>query len=59
VKYLAKYTDEKIGNIHIITCKIAAGYLGIPPMAGSENLSKSLPTGMVMRGSVFVSIIYL
>ena len=32
---MPKYTDEDIRNMSKITCKIAADYLGISPMAGS------------------------
>ena len=32
---MQKYTDEDIRNMNKITCKIAADYLGISPMAVS------------------------
>ena len=35
---MPKYTDEDIRNMSKITCKIAADYLGISPMAVSIGM---------------------
>lgn len=35
---MQKYTDEDIRNMNKITCKIAADYLGISPMAVSIGM---------------------
>ena len=48
--YMAKYTDEEIRNIHKITCKIAADYLGIGPMAVSIGMRNDLlPIGFAIH----------
>jgi hypothetical protein len=50
VKHLAKYTDEEIRNITKITCKIAADYLGISPMAVSIGMRNDLlPIGFAIH----------
>lgn len=50
MKYLAKYTDEEIRNINKITCKIAADYLGISPMAVSIGMRNDLlPIGFAIH----------
>lgn len=37
---MGKYTDEEIRNMKKITCKIAADYLGIAPMAVSYGMQQ-------------------
>lgn len=39
---IQKYTDEDIRNMNKITCKIAADYLGISPMAVSIGMRNNL-----------------
>lgn len=47
---MAKYTDEDIRNISKITCKIAADYLGISPMAVSIGMRNDLlPIGFAIH----------
>ena len=47
---MQKYTDDDIRNINIITCKIAADYLGISPMAVSIGMRNSLlPIGFAVH----------
>lgn len=47
---MAKYTDEEIRNITKITCKIAADYLGISPMAISIGMRNDLlPIGFAIH----------
>jgi len=47
---MAKYTDEEIRNINKITCKIAADYLGIGPMAVSIGMRNDLlPIGFAIH----------
>lgn len=46
----AKYTDDDIRNMNKITCKIAADYLGISPMAVSIGMRNSLlPIGFAVH----------
>lgn len=43
---MAKYTDDEIMNMSKVTCKIAADYLGISPMAVSWGMrNEKLPIG--------------
>jgi hypothetical protein len=50
VEKVAKYTDEEIRNFKRITCKIAADYLGISPMAVSIGMRNDLlPIGFVIH----------
>jgi len=37
---VAKYSDEEIRQMSKITCKIAADYLGVSPMAVSFGMRK-------------------
>jgi hypothetical protein len=47
---LAKYTDEEIRSMSKITCKIAADYLGISPMAVSIGMRNNLlPIGFAVH----------
>lgn len=47
---MAKYTDEQIRNFPKITCKIAADYLGIAPMAISIGMRNDLlPIGFAIH----------
>lgn len=47
---MAKYTDEEIRKIKKITCKIAADYLGISPMAVSIGMRNDLlPIGFAIH----------
>lgn len=47
---MAKYTDEEIRNKSKITCKIAADYLGISPMAVSIGMRNNLlPIGFAVH----------
>lgn len=47
---MVKYTDEEFKNISKITCKIAADYLGIAPMAVSLGMRNDLlPIGFAIR----------
>lgn len=47
---MPKYSDEEIRNLKKITCKIAADYLGISPMAVSIGMRNDLlPIGFVIH----------
>ncbi|MHB8077471.1 hypothetical protein [Desulfosporosinus fructosivorans] len=47
---MGKYTDEEIRNFPKITCKIAADYLGISPMAVSIGMRNDLlPIGFAIH----------
>lgn len=47
---MGKYTDEEIRNLPQITCKIAADYLGIAPMAVSIGMRNDrLPIGFAIH----------
>jgi hypothetical protein len=47
---VAIYTDEQIRNMSKITCKIAADYLGISPMAVSIGMRNNLlPIGFAVH----------
>lgn len=47
---MPKYSDEEIRNFKKITCKIAADYLGISPMAVSIGMRNDLlPIGFVIH----------
>ena len=47
---MKKYTDDDIRNMNKITCKIAADYLGISPMAVSIGMRNSLlPIGFAVH----------
>ena len=47
---MQKYTDDDIRNMNKITCKIAADYLGISPMAVSNGMRNSLlPIGFAVH----------
>ena len=47
---MPKYSDEEIRNYKKITCKIAADYLGISPMAVSIGMRNDLlPIGFVIH----------
>lgn len=47
---MPKYTDEEILKFKKITCKIAADYLGIAPMAVSIGMRNNLlPIGFAMK----------
>ncbi len=47
---MQKYTDDNIRNMNKITCKIAADYLGISPMAVSIGMRNSLlPIGFAVH----------
>lgn len=47
---MPKYTDEQIRNFSKITCKIAADYLGISPMAVSIGMRNDLlPIGFAIH----------
>ena len=47
---MQKYTDEDIRNRNKITCKIAADYLGISPMAVSIGMRNNLlPIGFAIH----------
>lgn len=47
---MGKYTDEDIRNYPKITCKIAADYLGISPMAVSIGMRNDLlPIGFAIH----------
>lgn len=47
---MAKFTDEQIKKSPKITCKIAADYLGIPPMAVSIGMRNNLlPIGFTIH----------
>lgn len=49
---MGKYTDDEIREMKKITCKIAADYLGISPMAVSIGLYKGI-TGIFPRIDLF------
>ena len=45
---MGKYTDDEIRAMKKITCKIAADYLGIAPMAVSIGMQQDrLPIGLL------------
>ncbi len=47
---MAKYADEEIRNMSKITCKIAADYLGLSPMAVSIGMRNNLlPIGFAVH----------
>ena len=47
---MSKYTDEEIRKFSKITCKIAADYLGISPMAVSIGMRNNLlPIGFSIK----------
>lgn len=47
---MVKYTDEEIRNLKKITCKIAANYLGVSPMAVSIGMRNDLlPIGFAIH----------
>lgn len=47
---MKKYTDDDIRNIPKITCKIAADYLGVSPMAVSIGMRNDLlPIGFAIK----------
>ena len=47
---MKKYTDEEIRNMKKITCRIAADYLGISPMAVSYGMQQDkLPIGFAVQ----------
>ena len=47
---MQKYTDEDIRNMNKITCKIAADYLGLSPMAVSIGMRNNLlPIGFAIH----------
>ena len=47
---MGKYTDDEIRNMSKITCKIAADYLGISPMAVSCGMrNNQLPIGFAIH----------
>lgn len=47
---MPKYSDEEIRNFKKITCKIAADYLGISPMAVSIGMRNDLlPIGFAIQ----------
>ena len=47
---MGKYTDDEIRAMKKITCKIAADYLGISPMAISIGMQQEkLPIGFVVH----------
>lgn len=47
---MGKYTDDQIRSFHKITCKIAADYLGISPMAVSIGMRNDLlPIGFAIH----------
>lgn len=47
---MTKYTDDQIRSISKITCKIAADYLGISPMAVSIGMRNDLlPIGFAIK----------
>jgi hypothetical protein len=50
VKGVGKYSDDEIRNRKKITCKIAAVYLGISPMAVSIGMRNDLlPIGFAIK----------
>lgn len=47
---MGKYTDDEIRRMKKITCKIAADYLGISPMAVSIGMQQNrLPIGFAVH----------
>ena len=47
---MEKYTDDEIREMKKITCKIAADYLGIAPMAVSAGMQQEkLPIGFAVH----------
>ena len=47
---MGKYTDDEIRGMKKITCKIAADYLGIAPMAVSIGMQQNrLPIGFAIH----------
>ncbi len=47
---MGKYTDDEIRSMDKITCKIAADYLGISPMAVSLGMRRELlPIGFAIH----------
>lgn len=47
---MGKYTDDEIRAMKKITCKIAADYLGIAPMAVSIGMQQEmLPIGFAVH----------
>ena len=47
---MGKYTDDEIRNFPKITCKIAADYLGVSPMAVSIGMRNDLlPIGFAIH----------
>jgi len=47
---MGKYTDDEIRNFPKITCKIAADYLGVSPMAVSIGMRNDLlPIGFAIQ----------
>lgn len=47
---MGKYTDDEIRSMKKITCRIAADYLGISPMAVSTGLQQEkLPIGFAIH----------
>lgn len=49
---MGKYSDDDIRNCKKITCKIAADYLGISPMAISIGMRNDLlPIGFAIKNS--------
>lgn len=47
---MGKYTDDEIRNFSKITCKIAADYLGVSPMAVSIGMRNDLlPIGFAIH----------
>jgi len=47
---LSKYTDDEIRSMKKITCKIAADYLGISPIAVSTGMQQDrLPIGFAVH----------
>ena len=50
VKGVGKYSDDEIRNCKKITCKIAADYLGVSPMAVSIGMRNDLlPIGFAIK----------
>ena len=55
---MPKYTDEDIRNMSKITCKIAADYLGISPMAVSIGMRNDLlPIGFAIHNEERVDVV--
>ena len=49
---MPKHTDEDIRNMSKITCKIAADYLGISPMAVSIGMRNGLVLQFTMKKEI-------